>query len=131
MIAALDLQNQLRGLGYQVSALARSGEDAIQLTKELDPDLVLMDVNLAGSMSGVEASQQIQELKSVPVIYLTAYPNVFVQNPNRMADPGMCLSKPFSVPELRALLSIVLGSSSDNHPDGNTKERGDGLDTLN
>jgi CheY-like chemotaxis protein len=107
-----------------VSALARSGEEAIKLTKKLDPDLVLMDVNLAGSMNGIEASQQIQELKPIPVVYLTAYPNVFVQNPNRMAEPGMCLSKPFSVPQLRALLNIVLGSSSDNPLDGNTKDGG-------
>jgi CheY-like chemotaxis protein len=108
MISALDLQNQLHRLGYEVSGLAKSGEEAVRLAKELHPDLVLMDVNLSGPMDGIEASERIQELKPIPVVYLTAYPNIFVRNPNRMQQPYMCISKPLSIPDLQASINIAL-----------------------
>jgi CheY-like chemotaxis protein len=108
MITALDIRNQLCRLGYQVSALAKSGDEAVRLSSELDPDLILMDVNLAGPMNGIEASRRIQENKYVPVVYLTAYPDVFVRNPSKMQCPYLCLSKPLSIPDLRAVVDIAL-----------------------
>lgn len=108
MITAFDLGNQLRRLGYRVSALAKSGEEAVRLAAELDPDLVIMDVNLAGAMNGIEASRRIQETRRIPVIYLTAYPNVFIRTPAQMQQPYLCVSKPFSVPELQTVIDIAL-----------------------
>lgn len=107
MITALDLQNQLRQLGYGITALARSGEEAIRLTQQANPDLVLMDLNLTGSMSGIEASKRIREVNGeVPVIYLTAYPNIFMRAPDQMQKPYMCLSKPVSIPDLHAMIEL-------------------------
>jgi CheY-like chemotaxis protein len=108
MITALDIRNQLRRLGYQVSALAKSGDEAVRLSSELNPDLILMDVNLAGPMNGIEASRRIQETKRVPVVYLTAYPDVFVRTPSKMQHPYLCLAKPLSVPDLQAVIDIAL-----------------------
>lgn len=110
MVTAVDLRDQLRRLGYEVSGMARSGEEAIRLTEQLNPDLILMDLKLAGPMTGVQASHQIQELKPIPIVYLTGFPDVFVRNPDQMRQPGMCLSKPFSIPELHNLLEIALRS---------------------
>ncbi len=110
MITAVDLRNQLRHLGYEVSGLAKSGEEAVRLSQELDPDLVLMDVNLSGAMDGVEASRRIQETRRIPIVYLTAYPNVFVRTPTDMQEPCLCLSKPFSVPTLQAVIEIALAA---------------------
>ncbi len=110
MITALDLRNQLRRLGYEVSALATSGEEAVRLSEELHPDLILMDVNLAGPMDGVEASRRVQRTKRIPVIYLTAYPNVFVTTSAQMQHPYLCLSKPFSLPDLQAVIDIALAA---------------------
>ncbi len=44
MITAIDLRNQLRRFGYEVNALAKSGDEAVRLSEELHPDLILMDV---------------------------------------------------------------------------------------
>ena len=109
MITALDLRNQLRRLGHQVSALAKSGEEAIRLSKELEPDLILMDVSLAGAMNGIEASRKIQETKRIPIVYLTAFPSVFLRTPALMQDPYLCISKPFTIPDLRLIINIALG----------------------
>ena len=65
-ITALHLRQDLHRLGYQVSGSATSGEEAVLMAEQLNPDLVLMDVKLAGNMDGVEASQRIQEKRSVP-----------------------------------------------------------------
>ncbi len=108
LITALDLRNQLRRLGYQVSALAKSGEEAVRLSKELNPDLILMDVNLPGAMNGIEASRRIQETRPIPVVYLTAYPSVFVRTPSDMQHPYVCISKPFSLPELQIAIDVGL-----------------------
>ncbi len=108
MITALDLRHQLHRLGYQVSAVAKSGEEAVRLSEELHPDLVLMDVNLEGAMDGIEASRRIQATARIPVVYLTAYPNLFVRTPSQMQQPYLCLSKPFSVPDLQVVLNIAL-----------------------
>lgn len=109
-ITALHLRQDLHRLGYQVSGSATSGEEAVRMAEQLNPDLVLMDVKLAGNMDGVEASRRIQEKRSVPVVYLTSYPQVFLQGPGRMQQPGICLSKPFSSPALEQSIEIALNS---------------------
>ncbi len=108
MITALDLQCELCTLGYEVAGVAKSGDEALRLTNESNPDLVLMDVKLIGKMDGIEAAKRIQELKGVPVVYLTANPHVFVRAPAEMQHPRMCLAKPFSPPDLQAVISIAL-----------------------
>ena len=108
MIAALDLRNQLCRLGYQVPGLAKSGEEAVRLALDLKPDLILMDINLAGEMSGIEASRRISEAFKIPIIYVTAYPSVFVGAPTPMQRPGLCISKPISIPELQGVIQIAL-----------------------
>ena len=109
MITALDLRNQLRRLGYRVSALAVSGEEAVRLSEELNPDLILMDVNLTGAMNGVEASRRIQGIRPIPVVYLTAYSNPFVRALAQI-QPQLCVSKPFSLPELKMAIDIALAA---------------------
>lgn len=108
MITALDLHNELCSLGYEVAGLAKSGEEALRLTDESNPDLVLMDVQLIGQMDGIETAKRIQELKNVPVVYLTANAHVFVRTPAEMQAPRMCLAKPFSPPDLQAVISVAL-----------------------
>ena len=111
MITALDLQNQLRKLGYGITALARSGEEAIRLTEQANPDLVLMDLNLTGPMGGIEASKRIREVnEEVPVVYLTAYPSILMRSPGQMQKPYMCLSKPVSIPNLQTIIEVALRS---------------------
>src|SRR5574342_581045 len=72
-IVAKDIQNTLKGLGYVVTAVVASGEEAIQKAAETQPDLVLMDIMLKGYQDGVEAARQILTRYNIPVIYLTAY----------------------------------------------------------
>lgn len=70
-ITAMDLRFTLEDLGYKVIATVDNGYDAIDTAAELCPDLTIMDINLKGEMSGIEAAEKILEF-DLPVIYLTA-----------------------------------------------------------
>src|SRR5437764_12001222 len=71
-IVALDIQDSLESLGYDVPATVASGEEAIVQAGVLRPNLVLMDIQLQGRMDGVEAADQIRQRFGIPVVYLTA-----------------------------------------------------------
>ena len=114
-IVAADLEAKLNLIGHQVVGIAGSGEEAISLAGELRPDLVLMDVRLQGRLDGIEAASQIRQLTGAPVIFITAYAGIFLQNPALMHPLGPCLSKPFSMLQLRAVLEAVFSRNRTDH----------------
>ena len=61
-VTALDVARQLRRLGYQVVALARTGPEAISHALAHRPDVVLMDIRLQGAMDGIEAARRYCQL---------------------------------------------------------------------
>lgn len=107
-ILAADLEKKLRALGYCVQGIVASGEEAVRLARERPPTLVLMDVRLSGKMDGVEAARQIWENARLPVIYLTAYSDLFLRDPSIMQAPGLCVSKPFLISDLQDVIEIAL-----------------------
>ena len=107
-IVAADLEIKLKRLGHEVVGSATSGSEAILMTKDLRPDLVLMDIRIHGDMDGMEAARRIQAFTGTPVIFITAYAEVFLAEPSSMAPPALCLSKPFSVSQLHSVLDAVL-----------------------
>lgn len=82
-IVARDIGQQLLALGYDPVGHATTGEQAVALTGELLPDLVLMDIQQTGSMDGIDAAQAIREQFSVPVVFLTACPACIRPVPNK------------------------------------------------
>jgi CheY-like chemotaxis protein len=107
LIVAADLEIKLRRMGYDVVGIATSGEEAVELAEKENPNVILMDIQLQGVMFGTEAARRIQERAKIPVIFLTAFANVFVHDPQQMQFPGICISKPFSVPQLRGALEAA------------------------
>ena len=69
-ILAMNIENKVLQLGYQVTGVTDSGSEAIRLVDEIRPDLVLMDIKLKGKLDGVETAEQIRERFDIPVIYL-------------------------------------------------------------
>ena len=61
-IVSKDIQYSLKKLGYNVVGAAATGEKAIELVDEFEPDLVLMDIMLKGQMSGIDAAGAISAL---------------------------------------------------------------------
>jgi len=107
-IVAADLEDRLNRMGYNVVGTAESGEEAIQMARELKPDLVFMDIMLKGEMDGIEAAAVMREVQSVPVIFLTANSNDTVINRAKVSEPFAYLLKPFDERHLKINVEMSL-----------------------
>jgi PAS domain S-box-containing protein len=107
-IVALDLASTLSELGYAVAAVATRGEEAIELALRLEPQLILMDVRLAGAMDGIQAAHAICQERDVPVVYLTAHSDSETLWRAAQSAASGYLVKPFKSPELRCVIEIAL-----------------------
>jgi len=107
-IIALDIKATLQALGFEVQAIASSGQEAIDKSRRFLPDLVLMDIHLRGEMDGIEAIQRIRSEVDVPVIYLTAYADPGTVQRARETAPYGYLLKPFEQRELQIVIEMAL-----------------------
>lgn len=107
-LVAMDLQARLEELGFRVSAVVPSGEEAVRTAQESPPDAVLMDIKLRGRMDGIEAAQQIRDITDVPIIYLTAYSEETLLQRAKLTGPYAYLIKPFVTRELKMALELAL-----------------------
>lgn len=94
-ITAEDIRLSLGGLGYAVTGMASSGEEAIRKAEEPHPDLVLMDIVLGGDMDGIEAADRIRARFNIPVVYLTAYADEKTLERAKVTQPFGYILKPF------------------------------------
>ncbi len=108
VLVARDIQARLQRMGYEVVGSAAKGEEAVELALNLVPDLVLMDINLRGDMDGIEAAIQINEVKSIPIIFCTAYSNDEILERAKITSPFGYVLKPFDNRELEINIEIAL-----------------------
>jgi len=106
-IVAVDVQKTLQKLGYDVPAIAFSGEEALKKTDELHPDVVLMDIVLRGQMDGIEAAQKIYERFGIPSIFMTGYSKEFIEQLNT-GKPCLSVIKPVEINELTTAIDKAL-----------------------
>lgn len=103
-----DIRILLEDMGYEVPDLIRSGEEAITRAREIQADLVLMDIMLEGEIDGIEAAHRINKDYGIPIIYITAYRNKEIFNRAKSTEPYAYIIKPFEEMELRTNVEIVL-----------------------
>jgi diguanylate cyclase (GGDEF)-like protein len=106
-IVAMDLQHQLRALGYSAPATAASGSEALRLAEELRPDLVLMDVRIKGPMDGVMTAARLREQLDVPVIFVTAHADDATLARAKQSGTHGYLLKPVNPAELKSTIEIA------------------------
>ena len=106
-ITALDIKFRLEKLGYNVPETVRSGESAVQKACAIQPDLILMDIVLAGKMDGITAALTLMEL-DIPIVYLTAYADGETIKRARKTSPYGYLVKPFEDAELYTTVEMAL-----------------------
>ncbi|MEX0270002.1 ATP-binding protein [Leptolyngbyaceae cyanobacterium UHCC 1019] len=108
VIVAKTIVSQLKQLGYIVTDTASSGAMAIAKVIETQPDLILMDIVLKGSMDGIETATQIREQVDIPIIYLTAYADDSTLERAKATHPFGYIVKPFTADDLRVAVEIGL-----------------------
>ncbi len=107
-IVAMALEKALRRMRYSVVGITDSGEDAIRKARQMQPDLVLMDIRLRGPMNGIAAAAQIQSQLDVPIVYLTAYADDETLQQAKVTEPYGYVLKPFEERDLRIAIEIAL-----------------------
>lgn len=107
VINAKILREFLENKGYQILGIVTKGEDAINFVKQHNTDLVLMDIELAGSLSGIEAAEKIKQTSDIPILYLTSQTNKSVVDKARDTNPVGYVIKPFSPIQLDITLEMA------------------------
>jgi CheY-like chemotaxis protein len=102
------LELTLKKLGYAVVGCENTAEGAIQKAGELRPDIVLMDIELAGEMDGIQAADTIRKKYHIPVIYITAICDPKTLERVGASIPYGYILKPFKDVELRTVIEIAL-----------------------
>ena len=107
-IIAEDISDSLISLGYRITDIVYSGEEAIVSAAEFRPDLVLMDVNLQGEIDGITAAEEISSRFQIPVVYLTAYADEKTLRRVNATKPFGYIVKPFEEKNLHTTIQLAL-----------------------
>jgi PAS domain S-box-containing protein len=107
-ILSAHLQAALGRLGYEVSGAVDTGEQALDLAARLSPDLVLMDIGLAGELDGIATSAELLARHGPPVVYLTAHADSTTLGRAKATNPVGYLTKPVQETSLGAAIELGL-----------------------
>jgi response regulator NasT len=103
----LDLVEMLNESGYEVIGQAGDGLKAIELTENLNPDLVIMDIKMP-KLDGISAAEKIASNRLCPVVILTAFSQKDLVEKARDAGAMAYLTKPFSMDELMPAIELAV-----------------------
>lgn len=107
-IIALEIKKRLVALGYEVKGVVNKGLQAVEFIENNDVDLILMDIRLQGEIDGIEASKRINEVKNIPIVYLTAYSDDNTLERAKDTNVYGYIVKPISDSDLKVAIEIGL-----------------------
>lgn len=111
-VIAEDIQSHLELSGYEVLAIFDRAEKALPAIAQFPPDILLVDIQLAGAMDGVALVHEVQTKLSIPIIYITANSDSVTYGRARNTRPHAFLVKPFSPANLLAAVDLALNHFS-------------------
>jgi chemotaxis response regulator CheB len=107
-VIATNLQRTLTQMAYEVIDWVPSGEAAIEIAEREHPDVVLMDIHLAGALSGIDTARRIWERLQIPVVYCTAHADLDTLKAVETTDSYGYVMKPFQSDAVRAAIQLAL-----------------------
>jgi len=105
-IIAMDIESIVRDLGHNVTGVAVTRDEAVAQARKSPPGLVLADIQLADDSSGIDAVKDILQEFSVPVIFITAFPERLLTGTR--PEPTFLITKPFQRSTVKAAISQAL-----------------------
>ena len=102
------LKARLESYGYEICAVAKTGQSAIAGSLGHKPDLILMDIMLEGDMNGIEAAHEILKKIDIPIIYLSCLNDQEVMDRAIETNPFGYILKPYDSAELRFSIENAL-----------------------
>lgn len=107
-VVATNLQLSLSEMGYDVVDWVPSGEAAIELAVREHPDVILMDIHLAGAITGIEAARRIWQKVQSPIVYCTAHTDIETLRAVQTTESYGYVVKPFQSGAVRAAIELAL-----------------------
>jgi two-component system, response regulator PdtaR len=126
----------LQKKGYNIVGVVTSGEESIIKAAELNPDLVIMDVSLAGEMDGLDAANFIFQLFHYPIIFITAVSEENLLERAKYSQPYGIIFKPFTMVEISTNVDLAIynhsnrGKTTIRYPAGDPKKIMDSLEAI-
>ena len=108
VVIALRLQQRLTTMGFDITGVAHSGEEAVEKARRLRPDLILMDIMIPGKLDGIAAAKIVKDELGIPVVFLTAFSEDNIIDRAKQAEPYGYILKPFQDREIKAAVEIAL-----------------------
>ncbi len=102
------MQLYLENFGFVVPDIACNGAEAIEKTKKLKPDLVLMDIHLGSGLDGIDCAEVIMQKMDIPVIYVTAHNDEETLERAQMSNPYGFINKPLRDTDLKTTVRFAL-----------------------
>ncbi len=104
----MEMEEYLNHMDYTVVGISDTGSGAVEMAREMKPDLILMDVNLPGEMNGIEAAEKIKAELDIPIIFISGYGDPAYIEKAKEVEPFGYVMKPFDEEEIRAFIEIAL-----------------------
>ncbi|MBN1552830.1 response regulator [bacterium] len=108
-LIAMFLEMELLEAGYSVLGIVSTGEEAVELANQQKPDLVILDVRLAGEINGIETAQRLKKTGEIPIIFLTGYLDIELMETIKTIKPAGCFIKPVRFREIDTAIRSALG----------------------
>jgi len=105
-LIAMDIEQLVESLGHKVVSVARTHKEAVSMFAKTQPRMILADIQLADGSSGIDAVNDILNTHSVPVIFITAFPERLLTG--ERPEPTFLVTKPFNPDMVKALISQAL-----------------------
>jgi DNA-binding LytR/AlgR family response regulator len=122
MIIAAKISMQLTALGYEVTGIIPRGEEAIRHIEDNKPDIVLLDINLKGTLDGIETAQKMLKMGDIPIIYVTANTDEATFNRAKETRPYAFISKPINNRDLQRAIELTVSRIAEKNVAVNAKE---------
>jgi DNA-binding LytR/AlgR family response regulator len=107
-VIAQDLRLSLNQIGYEVGEIADSGEDLLLRIADTQPDLLILDIQLASKLDGIELAHRIRAKYKIPFIFLTSQTDKPTLDRAKVTEPQAFLVKPFNLKEVEAAVEIAI-----------------------
>ena len=111
-IIAKEITYTLQDLGMEVVGCFDSGEEGYRQIKALGPDLVILDIDLSGEMTGIDLATQLKKEGNIPFIFLTALADLQTVEKAKLAEPFAYLVKPVAPETLYSTIEITLHNAA-------------------
>ena len=114
MLLSMVEERLIKRLGFDVVDKVTKGSDAIEKVKELNPDIIVMDISLKGDMDGIETMEVIREKSDVPVIYLSGSGDRYSLERAKKTGFTDYLTKPVTGGDLKEPLYLAMNGKKSN-----------------